>query len=88
MKKVLSIVFLVAAMLFAANANAQIKFGLKGRLNVTSMSFSEEVFDASNKTGFFVGPMLKVTVPIVGLRFDVTVLYYQIECGVSYFAGG
>ena len=30
MKKVLSIVFLVAAMLFAANANAQIKFGLKG----------------------------------------------------------
>ena len=51
MKKVLSIVFLVAAMLFAANANAQIKFGLKGGLNVTSMSFSEEVFDASNKTG-------------------------------------
>lgn len=73
MKKVLSIVFLMAAMLFAANANAQIKFGLKGGLNVTSMSFSEEVFDASNKTGFFVGPMVKVTVPIVGLSFDAAV---------------
>lgn len=84
MKNVLSIVFLVAAMLFAANANAQIKFGLKGGLNVTSMSFSEEVFDASNKTGFFVGPMVKVTVPIVGLSFDAAALYDQKEADVKY----
>ena len=84
MKKVLSIVFLVVAMLFAANANAQIKFGLKGGLNVTSMSFSEEVFDASNKTGFFVGPMVKVTVPIVGLSFDAAALYDQKEADVKY----
>lgn len=84
MKKVLSIVFLVAAMLFAANANAQIKFGLKGGLNVTSMSFSEEVFDASNKTGFFVGPMVKVTVSIVGLSFDAAALYDQKEADVKY----
>ena len=84
MKKVLSIVFLVAAMLFAANANAQIKFGLKGGLNVTSMSFSEEVFDASNKTGFFVGPMVKVTVPIVGLSFDAAAWYDQKEADVKY----
>ena len=84
MKKVLSIVFMVAAMLFASNANAQIKFGLKGGLNVTSMSFSEEVFDASNKTGFFVGPMVKVTVPIVGLSFDAAALYDQKEADVKY----
>ena len=84
MKKVLSIVFLVAAMLFAANANAQITVGLKGGLNVTSMSFSEEVFDASNKTGFFVGPMVKVTVPIVGLSFDAAALYDQKEADVKY----
>ena len=88
MKKVLSIVFLVAAMLFASNANAQIKFGLKGGLNVTSMSFSEEVFDASNKTGFFVGPMVKVTVPIVGLSFDAAALYDQKEADVKYAAEG
>ena len=88
MKKVLSIVFMVAAMLFASNANAQIKFGLKGGLNVTSMSFSEEVFDASNKTGFFVGPMVKVTVPIVGLSFDAAALYDQKEADVKYAAEG
>ena len=88
MKKVLSIVFMVVAMLFASNANAQIKFGLKGGLNVTSMSFSEEVFDASNKTGFFVGPMVKVTVPIVGLSFDAAALYDQKEADVKYAAEG
>ena len=84
MKKILSLVFLVAAMMFATSANAQVKFGLKGGLNVTSMSFSEDVFDASNKTGFFVGPMIKVTVPIVGLSFDAAALYDQKEADVKY----
>ena len=84
MKKILSFVFLVAAMMFATSANAQVKFGLKGGLNVTSMSFSEDVFDASNKTGFFVGPMVKVTVPIVGLSFDAAALYDQKEADVKY----
>ena len=87
MKKVLSIVFFVSAMLLATNANAQIKFGLKGGLNVTNMSFSEEVFDASNKTGFFVGPMVKVTVPVVGLSFDAAALYDQKEADVQYASG-
>ena len=84
MKKILSLVFLVATMMFATSANAQVKFGLKGGLNVTSMSFSEDVFDASNKTGFFVGPMVKVTVPIVGLSFDAAALYDQKEADVKY----
>ena len=84
MKKILSLVFLVAAMMFATSANAKVKFGLKGGLNVTSMSFSEDVFDASNKTGFFVGPMVKVTVPIVGLSFDAAALYDQKEADVKY----
>lgn len=83
MKKILSLVFMVAAMMYATSANAQIKFGLKGGLNVTSMSFSEDVFDASNKTGFFVGPMVKVTVPIVGLSFDAAALYDQKEAKVK-----
>lgn len=83
MKKVLSVLMVVAAMMFATNANAQIKFGLKGGLDVTNMSLSNDVFDASNKTGFFVGPMVKVTIPIVGLSFDAAALYDQKEAKVS-----
>ena len=88
MKKILSLVFLVAAMMFATSANAQVKFGLKGGLNGTSRSCSEDVFDASYKTGFFVGPMVKVTVPIVGLSFDAAALYDQKEADVKYNIDG
>ena len=83
MKKVLSVLMVVAAMMFATNANAQIKLGLKGGLDVTNMSLSNDVFDASNKTGFFVGPMVKVTIPVVGLSFDAAALYDQKEAKVS-----
>ena len=83
MKKVLSIVFMVAAMLFAANANAQIKFGLKGGLNVTNMTFTKDIFDASNKTGFFVGPMVKVSLPL-GFSVDAAALYDQKSADVKY----
>ena len=65
-------------MLFAASsAQAQVKFGLKGGLNVTNMSLNSEVFDADNQTGFFIGPTVKFTLPIVGLGIDASALYDQ-----------
>lgn len=84
MKKVLTLMLCVVASMFATSANAQFKFGVKGGLNVTNMSFSKDVFDATNKTGFFIGPMVKVTVPIVGLSFDAAALYDQKEADVKY----
>lgn len=82
MKKILA--FMMVASMFATNANAQVKFGVKGGLNVTNMSFSKDVFDASNKTGFFIGPMVKLTLPVVGLSFDAAALYDQKEADVKY----
>ncbi len=83
MKKILSLVLMVAAFLFATSAHAQVKFGLKGGLDVTNMSLNNEVFDASNRAGFFVGPMVKLTIPVVGLSFDAAALYDQKEAKVS-----
>jgi hypothetical protein len=62
---------------FTFAANAQLKFGIKGGLNMTKMSFSDvpENFSSSNRVGFFVGPMLDAKVPIVGLGFDVALLF-------------
>lgn len=78
MKKTLVIVFIFAVGLFAAMpADAQIKLGVKGGLNVTSMSLNSEVFDTSNRTGFFFGPTVKFTLPIIGLGVDVSALYDQ-----------
>lgn len=77
MKKVFTILAFAAAMLTATSAKAQVKFGLKGGLNVTNMSLSSDVVDKSNQTGFFIGPTVKVTLPIVGLGVDVAALYDQ-----------
>ena len=65
------------ALMMAVPTQAQIKFGLKGGLNVTNMSFSSDVIDQSNKEGFFFGPTVKFSVPIVGLGVDLAALYDQ-----------
>ena len=85
MKRIFAAALLAASMsLFAGNAaKAQGKFGIKGGLNVTSMSLNSEVFDASNRTGFFIGPTVKFTLPIVGLGVDASALYDQRESKVK-----
>ncbi len=75
MKKILA--SLLLAVVVALPASAQVKFGLKGGLNVTDMSLSSEVFDASNRAGFFIGPTVKVSLPLTGLALDGSLLYDQ-----------
>lgn len=64
--------------------NAQMQFGVKGGLNAIKMSFDKDkVFDVSNRTGFFVGPTAKWTLPVGGLGFDVAAFYDQRESKVN-----
>ena len=84
MRKLFASAALAFAMLFTANtAQAGVQFGLKGGVNVTSMSVDSKVFDASNRAGFFIGPTVKFTLPIVGLGIDASALYDQREAKVA-----
>lgn len=83
MKKVLSFIVLAVSFFFANSAQAQIKLGVKGGLNVSSLKLNDNMYDASNRAGFFIGPMVKVTVPVTGLSFDVAALYDQKEAKVK-----
>lgn len=74
MRKFFAMVALAATMT-ALPAAAQLKFGVKGGLNITDMSFTKDVFNASNQTGFFIGPTVKFTIPIAGLGIDAAALY-------------
>ena len=74
---------MIVTMTTANNASAQIKFGLKGGVNVTDMSLNSNVFDASNRTGFFVGPTIKVQLTLVGLGIDASALYDQREAKIK-----
>ena len=77
MKKSLRYLLLVAVIVMAMPSQAQLKFGLKGGLNVTDMSLSSDVVDDSNQTGFFIGPTIRFNLPIVGLGLDASALYDQ-----------
>ena len=75
MKKFFTLVVLLATM--AVAAQAQVKFGVKGGLNLTNMKFDNSIIDKSNQTGFFIGPTLNFTLPVVGLGIDASALYDQ-----------
>lgn len=79
MRKFFTLIVLVAATCLAVPADAQLKFGLKGGLNITDMSFSNDVLSASNRTGFFIGPTVRFKVPLLGFGVDVSALYDQRE---------
>ena len=79
MKKIFTSIVFAAALFAAIPSQAQVKFGLKGGYNITSMSISSDVVKKSNQTGFFVGPTAKFTLPIVGLGIDAAALYDQRE---------
>ena len=77
MKKLFTLIIVAVAMMIATPVDAQVKFGLKGGFNVSNMSLSHEVLETSNRMGFFVGPTVKVTLPLTGLSFDLSALYNQ-----------
>ena len=81
MKRIITLIVLAVAMTMTAQAQG-IKFGVKGGLNITKMSFSEDVFKSDNKVGFFVGPALKISLP-AGFGVDVAALYDERSADVT-----
>ena len=77
MKKIISSALLVLSFLFSipVHADEPLKFGVKAGLNVSDFYFDSEVFDKTNQAGWFFGPTVKFTLPVVGLGMDASVLY-------------
>ena len=84
MKKIFS-AFMIAicCLAMAMPAQAQlIKFGVKGGVNLSKAEFLRRwrrimMVISDNATGFFIGPMAEVTIPIVGLGVDGALLFSQ-----------
>ena len=81
MKKVIALVVLATAMTLTAQAQG-IKFGVKGGLNITKVTFSKDIVSSDNKTGFFVGPSLKLSLPI-GFVADIAALYDERSADIT-----
>lgn len=77
MRKIIALVALLATMMAGTTANAQsLKFGVKGGLNVSSLSLSKDLYGSDNRTGFYVGPTMKLGLPL-GFGLDLSALYDQ-----------
>jgi hypothetical protein len=77
MKKIFAVVLMAVA--FAMPSKAQVSFGIQAGLNMTNVSASDLNGTVKSRTGFFVGPTVKFTLPIVGLGIDASALYDQRE---------
>lgn len=72
------IIFTLIVLLSVANrACAQLSFGVDMGMNVSQLSMSKAVADTRNRQGYFLGPKVKATLPIVGLGADAAVRYTQ-----------
>lgn len=63
--------------------SAQLRFGLRGGMNIAKFSLKSEVFDADNRQGFFVGPTLRLDLPAGGLGADIAALYEAQQISIS-----
>lgn len=77
MKKVTGLLLIVLMAIIAVPASAQLKFGVKGGLNISSVHFSSDLLKADNVTGFQIGPMIETTIPLIGVGLDAAILYSQ-----------
>lgn len=74
MKKIFGIA-ITLCLLASAPAFAQLNFGVKAGMNLSSKPRS--IDDAKGKSGFFIGPTAKLMLPIVGLGIEGNLLYSQ-----------
>lgn len=77
MKKIFSALLIAVCIGMAMPAQAQLKFGVKGGLNLAKADFNQDDLKADNFTGFFIGPMAEFTLPVIGLGVDGALLFSQ-----------
>lgn len=76
MKKIYGVLIAVCCLAMAMPAEAQLKWGVKGGVNLSKLDI-EKVGKSDNTTGFFIGPMAEVTIPLIGLGVDGALMYSQ-----------
>lgn len=79
MKKIFGVLMVAVCIDMAMPTQAQLRFSVKGSLNLSKVSFSgmKENSKKDNPTGFPIGPMAEFNIPVARLGVDVSLLFAQ-----------
>lgn len=78
MKNFIKMFFVILCLTVVSQAQAQLSWGLKGGVNLSDVSIKGlKNVKVDNLSGFFVGPMIEVKIPVLGLGVDGSLLYSQ-----------
>lgn len=79
------IIIALMAVFACGQANAEFRFGIKAGLNVNKLHLSElpANFSSDNQCGFTAGVMTEFTVPIVGIGFDLSLMYTHMNNDIN-----
>lgn len=69
------ILTLLIAFLGMGAANAQLRFGVKAGLNLNSLSHLKDGYKDADKCGFTGGLMTEFQIPVIGICFDLSLMY-------------
>lgn len=84
-----SVLFLVVALCMGLSAQAKFGFGPKIGMNVNQMSFSgTNLIDSDNRCGFTGGITAEYIAPVLGIGFDISLMYSYMETNVDVEAFG
>ena len=61
--------------IMSVQANAQLRFGVKGGYDVSSNDINKDILNASNRLGFQVGGTMELMAPILGMGVELSALY-------------
>lgn len=78
-------VILLCLVFAALTVSAQVRFGVKGGVDLAKLSFKNDVFNSTNRTGWFVGPTLNIPIPLPGMSIDLSALYNQRESKIDLY---
>lgn len=89
MKKTLIVVLVALVGFGTQHANAQLDFGIVAGMNVSKADFKHPThyLRSENRCGWFVGPKVEFSVPVVGIGADASVLFSQRNINIDNGAG-
>lgn len=82
------ILTLLVAILGMGAANAQLRFGLKAGVNLNDLSVTRlpnlDDLNENNRCGYTLGAMTEFQIPVIGLCFDLSLMYTYMNSDVKF----